>query len=254
MLRWAYNCKVMSFETDKISRKALGRSSTLGALYDFTKDDFTGDIIFKANIPDSEIKSQYAGDKNYVSIQTSDSLEERFKLLDVKGELRASFMAGLFEVKGSGKYLDDAKKTSKSSSLTLIYSVSTKTETIYLRHLRDYIDFDLLANTKATHILTEINWGANCTVNAKYEYSSDTEKLDIAGHLNAELKKIKGTIDMSGNADLKYQTNKHEKKVRFDFNYLCDVQPDGANLPETFEDARKLAVTLPTFRLGKPLE
>ena len=124
---------------------------------------FVGDI----DIPEEKKNPQATGDGNRVYIDTSDSLDEKFKLFDISAELRASFMAGLFSVSGSGKCLNESKKTSKSSSITLVYSVSTITETLYLTQLKDFIDFDVLLNTKASHILTSINYGANCTGEVK---------------------------------------------------------------------------------------
>ena len=211
-----------------------------------------GEILFKVDIPDDKKNREATGEGNRVSIHTSDKLEERFKLLDVSAELRASFMAGLFKVSGSGKYLEDTKKSSKSSSMTLVYSVSTVSEKLYLTQLQEFIDFDVLQRTKATHILIGINYGSNCTVTAKYEYSNDSENFQISGNLSAQFQRMKKTLDIKGKAKLDFDTKDKQNEMKFDFSWTCDVAPEGSTLPTTFEEARDLAVTLPTLVSNTP--
>ena len=129
--------------------------------------------------------------------------------------------------------------------MTLVYSVSTITETLYLTQLIDYIDSEVLLNTKASHILTSISYGANCTVTANYEYSNENEKFEIGGQLNAELKKIQGLLDAGGKAGIKYQSSDKNDYTGFKCTWYGDVIPRKAKLPEKFKEARDLAVKLP---------
>ena len=56
--------------------------------------------------------------------------------MDIKAEIKVSFLAGLIEVKGAGSFLKEKKRTSKSASMTLMYNKATGTDRIELRHLK----------------------------------------------------------------------------------------------------------------------
>ena len=156
--------------------------------------------------------------------------------MDIKAEIKVSFLAGLIEVKGAGSFLKEKKRTSKSASMTLMYNKATGTDRIELRHLKDFIDFDALKNTNATHVVISLDWGANCSISSSYEYSKSENKQEISGMLGIELKKIGGgLLDISGKAEVDMKDKDLSNRSKFKYQWNCDVGPDGAALPITFD-------------------
>ncbi len=65
-----------------ITRSALGRVVSLGALYDARKDLFVGANIFNQKLPENSIKSLDNG-KEGTKFAISDSLSQKFTQLNV---------------------------------------------------------------------------------------------------------------------------------------------------------------------------
>ena len=72
-------------------------------------------------------------------------------------------------MEGSAKYLAEDKKSSRISRMSLIYLRNTCEDFINISQLREKIDENALANSEATHIVTKIQWGANCTVTCEFD-------------------------------------------------------------------------------------
>jgi len=232
--------------TKQLERSALGRSGHLGALYDFRTDSFQGDNIFNQKIGKDEIYSTVQGN-TVVELVLSDSLEDKFHHLNIEAELSVSILSGLIKVSGSGKYLEEKRATAKSSAMSLIYKVTTKTEEIYLRQLKKIVDLDSLNTSEATHVLTSVDWGAVCTVTAEYTFSDQKEKKEIEGSLEAELNKLKGVLDVSGSVEVDFKNKEQGRNEKFKFFSKCDVGNIAEDLPVTFQEAVQQAKSLPNL-------
>ena len=104
-LREVYKRKPFLMEANRtIEREALGRIASIGDLYDARTDHFNGFNIFKSMIPEDAINST---DNPFMDIDytMSDSLEEKFKKMDISGEISVSILGGLVEGNRFGKLL-----------------------------------------------------------------------------------------------------------------------------------------------------
>ncbi|CAF3989726.1 unnamed protein product, partial [Rotaria sp. Silwood1] len=75
-----------------ISRKALGRASQLGYLYDARKEEFCGISLFKNELPTTIVSSIDVPHTQF-EYDFSDTFEQKFKKLDVQAQLKVSVLA-----------------------------------------------------------------------------------------------------------------------------------------------------------------
>uniref|UniRef100_A0A671WLK7 B30.2/SPRY domain-containing protein n=1 Tax=Sparus aurata TaxID=8175 RepID=A0A671WLK7_SPAAU len=221
----------MSSEDMKIT--ALGQPFTLGMLYDARRDK----LIPGLTLWDPKTLKEKTVEKTQpfsnFEVSTSDSIESKSSLLDIKASLKVSFLCGLVEVDGSAKYLNDTKKFKNQSRVTCQYKATThfsqlsviQGETINTQQL------DVIKKGTATHVVTGILYGADAF------FVFDSEKLeassvqDIQGHMKAGKAKVKLTDEE------KEVTNKFSCKFYGDFILESN--------PATFVDAVKTFVELP---------
>ena len=81
-----------------------------------------------------------------VNYTMSDSLEEKFKKMDIGGEISVSILGGLVKGTGSASYLSDKKDSARSIRCSMHYKSKTKTESLN-------INFDKLADAVSTSTL-----------------------------------------------------------------------------------------------------
>ncbi|MEH2410096.1 hypothetical protein [Nostoc sp.] len=79
-------------------------------------------------------------------------------------------MAGLVNLQGSGNYLREEKTSARAGRVTLLYSITTKSDSINIcnEKLKETIDLNAIDCVEATHVVVGIDWGANCTITAEY--------------------------------------------------------------------------------------
>ncbi|XP_030256777.1 neoverrucotoxin subunit beta-like [Sparus aurata] len=224
--------------SDPLKVAALGRTFTLGTLYDARDDKLLPGLTLQGQITNNP--QPYST----FEITASDSIESKSSLMDIEASLKASFLCGLIKVGGSAKYLNDTKKFKNQSRVTCLYKATTHFNQLSMTQLETMInqEKDSIKQTMATHVVTKILYGADAL------FVFDSEKLkasnvqDIQGHMEAVIKKIpkfnvEGKVDIKLTEEEKNMTNKFSCKFYGDFILESN--------PATFEDAVKTYVELP---------
>jgi len=223
-------------DTNTITRQALGRAAFLGDLYDAKTDRFCGINLFKAKPEPAAIQKQ---DNPYsdISFVISSNTDEKLNILDLKGELKLSVLAGMVELGGAAKYLTDKKDSFKSVESVLVCKVTTVVEKLDI--LRDdvkaCISEDALKHPTATHVVVQIDWGANYTIQVTHRNSDNKEKKEVEGCLNAHLQKFM-SLKVEGKLELTEQDRKSWEN--FSLKIFGDVLPD--ELPTTVDGAMEM--------------
>ncbi|CAF4944788.1 unnamed protein product, partial [Rotaria sp. Silwood1] len=242
-----------------ISRKALGRASQLGYLYDARKEEFCGISLFKNELPTTIVSSIDVPHTQF-EYDFSDTFEQKFKKLDVQAQLKVSVLAGLFKLEGSGKYLSNEKESYKSVKSTLIYSIRTKEENFSIsnENLKNLVSYDALKLPNATHVVVGIKWGANVVASFEFANKENDLKTDIEGALKANMEKI--SLSISGSASVQFTEDENRLKTSLSIKFFGDIIPQNEELPQTFEKALELMKKVPLYfqksnnGKGKPLE
>lgn len=213
---------------------AIGRIALLGEFYDSANDSFLGISALKSNLTTDDItpKLNYQSDIQFIS---TDKLSDKLKLFEVSGSLKLKMLAGLFVAKGSGKYLNKTKESSRSVTVSLMFNVLTKYDRLNLTADK-LMNLDNLYSTgRATHIVVGIKYGCNTTLTLECDNLEKKEKTEIIGSLDLTLKKIKGCLDVSGKAQVENRDAKQEKEVKISFKFYGDIIPAG-DFPQNVED------------------
>jgi hypothetical protein len=132
------------------------------------KDAYAGVNIFNGTLPETSIESK-DNPLQKVDYEITDRISEKFHKLSVNAELQLSVLAGMINLQGSGKYLQEEKASAKVSRMTLLYSIMTKSERISISNLelKEIIDLNTIDSFEATHVVVGIDWGANCTITSE---------------------------------------------------------------------------------------
>uniref|UniRef100_H3B719 Fibronectin type-III domain-containing protein n=1 Tax=Latimeria chalumnae TaxID=7897 RepID=H3B719_LATCH len=225
---------------------ALGRPFQLGMLYDCRKDILiTGITLWDIETLNRGIDKSPQPNTEF-HIIASDSIEDKAKALNVDASLKASFLGGLIDVKGSAKYFKDKKTTRQQTRVTLQYRTTTSFEQLTMTHLgRQNVSYEyVLDQGEATHVVTAILYGAQAFFVFDRQVSLSENQQVVQGNLEVMVKKIP-TYAAGGEASLKLTDS--EKRNAQEFN--CTFYGDFAlkKNPLTFEEAIETYASLPTL-------
>ncbi|XP_053266262.1 stonustoxin subunit alpha-like [Podarcis raffonei] len=227
---------------------ALGRPFQLGMLYDCRKDALIPGITLwdhDSLQKDLCIKPQ---PKAEYEIIASDSIDNKASALNIPASLKASFLVGLVEVGGSGKFLQDTKKSTKQARVTLQYKATTKYSQLTMSHLgiRNVTYPAVFEHGTATHVVTAILYGAQAFFVFDRNVSSSESVQDIQGSLHAAINLIK--VSIKGEASVKMEEKEKAQTENFSCKFYGDFSLESN--PVTFQDAMKVYSDLPQ-KLGE---
>uniref|UniRef100_A0A3Q1GRT1 Uncharacterized protein n=1 Tax=Acanthochromis polyacanthus TaxID=80966 RepID=A0A3Q1GRT1_9TELE len=177
-------------------------------------------------------------------ISTSDTTESKSTLLNIEASLKASFLAGLVEVEGSAKYLNDQKRFKNQSRVTFQYKATTNFKQLNMADLStlDKEQKSIIQRSSATHVVTAILYGAN----AFFVFDSEKVEADsvqkIEGSMRALIKKIPA-FDVEGKVELKLTDEEKALTQKFSCKFYGDFILESN--PSTFEEAVKTYAGLP---------
>ncbi|RGB27693.1 hypothetical protein C1646_819606 [Rhizophagus diaphanus] len=231
--------------TKVITRKSLGRGAFIGSLYNAANDTFCGTTIFKSKYPDDSLRK---ADIPHTEIlyEYENTYKEKFNKLDVGAELKLSVLTGLIPLKGSGKYLNDVKDSLKSVKGTLIYKITSVEENLDIHRddVRACISTDGFTNNQnATHVVIGIKWGATIMASFECKDTNEENRSHVEGALKCHFEKIKISGDGHVDAEERYSNI----ISHFSIKLLGDVVPNNKELPQSFDEARKVIAKLPLY-------
>ncbi|XP_077772729.1 uncharacterized protein LOC144324970 [Podarcis muralis] len=180
--------------------------------------------------------------KTEYEIIASDSIDDKASALNVSASLKASFLGGLVEVDGSGKFLQDTKKSTKQARVTLQYKATTKYSQLTMSHLgiQNVTYPDVSEHCTATHVVTAILYGAQAFFLFDRNVSSSESVQDIQGSLKVMIKKM---VTIEGEAALHMDDQERNHASQFNCKFYGDFSLESN--PVTFEDAMKVYTALP---------
>lgn len=180
--------------------------------------------------------------KTESEIIASDSIDDKTSALDISGSLKASFLGGLIDVRGSAEYLHDTKKSKKQARVTVQYKTTTRYEQLTMNHLGiQNVSYPaVFEHGTATHVVTAIFYGAQAFFVFDQDDSSMEMVKNIEGNLHVTIKKM---ISVTGEAEVKLNKEERENALMFSCTFHGDFSLE--RNPVTFQDAMKIYETLP---------
>jgi predicted GTPase len=224
-----------------IKRKAVGRSASLGSLYDCRTDQF---IEASLVIADKLYSITESIDIDYTKFEyiPSDSLTEDFKLLGIDEQLKASVLCGILNVNGSSKYLESEKKSFKSVKSNILYEIQTKKESLkdLETNLKDSI-LNASNHKEATHVVVGIKWGSSVIASFEYPNKENNSKIEIQEKIRAVYDKRKKASERRLDVNMTQTEIDFENKL--DIKIFADVITN--NLSQSFVDVLEIMKNVP---------
>ncbi|XP_016380342.1 neoverrucotoxin subunit alpha-like [Sinocyclocheilus rhinocerous] len=236
--------KTRALPSETVEVAALGRLLFPGTLYDCRKDSFIPGVTLWDKKSLSENLDSRPKPQANLEFSSSDSLSSKFNLLDVSASLKASFLGGLVEVGGSGRFLRDTKSSNQQSRVTMFYSETTRYEQLTMSHLRKITYPGVFEQKTATHVVVAVLYGAQAFMVFDRTLSEEENKQQMERNLNAMVEKIP-KLSTEGNAALQMATaeKKMAEKIACTFHGDVRLQQN----PTTYMEALNLYKQLPTL-------
>ncbi|XP_066967844.1 cytolytic toxin-alpha-like isoform X1 [Macrobrachium rosenbergii] len=234
---------VNGLSEEPLSIPTLGRPFFLGMLYDCRSDKILLGVTLweKETLNVRDVQRHESADFEIIA---SDTIEDKSSALDVKAGLKLSYLGGMVDVSGSGKYLENRKSSNHVERVTLKYKCTTKTEIMTMEQLgKGKIEHpEVFDHGTATHVVTGITYGGNAYFVFEKELSSDSFDKNVSGNLHIMVNSIPSLkIDGKGQLDLSENETKETQKFRG--RYFGDFLPQ--DNPLTFEEAVRLYKRIP---------
>jgi len=232
-----------------IVRPALGQMASLGSLYDARTDNFLPVCILNTEVPDSFITRT---EKTVTEFEFSedDSLKERFTKMGLNTDLQASYISGLVDVEGSGRYLSKIQNTCGVVEASMYHRFTVMEENLEVRskEVADFLTLDNIQAGFATHVVVGITWGAHSIVAASVQLlQGDNERrTDVTAKLKARLAQLKLRVSGTG-ANSKKDCDLEIPGYNIEIHVDSDMLPDRGMMPTTFEGAHKFLKKIPQY-------
>ena len=230
----------------QITRAALGRIAHLGDLYDARSDKFCSTSILTKIHEDSISLMDNKNSK--IDYIFSDKIADKFDKLAIDAELKASILAGCVDLHGNGEYLKNEKQSERTVRFSLVYSISTKHERLNLieKNLKDAIDAIALNDERATHVVTEIYWGANATATIESIKTEEmgNKNVNVEGKLKATMFKIANSLNVEATGEAEWVSNENSSDNQFLFRVYADVLLE-EKIPQTTDEVVDLLKNMP---------
>ncbi|XP_032903420.1 LOW QUALITY PROTEIN: stonustoxin subunit alpha-like [Amblyraja radiata] len=230
--------------SDLLQLSALGRPFQLGMLYDCRSDSlFPGITLWDLQTLQNNLDRRDQPSTEF-HIIASDSMEKKATALNVSASLKASFLGGLVEVKGSAKYLSDIKKSKQQARVTLHYKATTRFEQLTMSHLgRQNITYpSVFDEGSATHVITAVLYGAQAFFVFDQVASSAENIQNIQGNMEVMIKCLL-KIAIEGEASIEMTEEQSSQSEKYSCTFYGDFSLK--NNPTTYRDAINIYATLP---------
>lgn len=239
-----------------LRRKAMNRACKLGQLYSGVRDEIMPEFMLIGEVPEDAVVSVDMK-QTYLSWEEEFSTEDRFKSLEVEGELKLSIMLGLADVKGASKYLTSVTKSSTCVRICMVYRIVTKEETLNLQHedVARMFRLEALQDSPATHVVVGIQWGYSGVIVFEQGVTQNETRHNAEVSLKASLKtglasSIVGNIMSAAKLDPgeggvkvtpREIQNGDDNLKRRSVKIMADIMPQNVIEPTDFQSALEFA-------------
>ncbi|XP_036790225.1 uncharacterized protein LOC110513232 isoform X2 [Oncorhynchus mykiss] len=224
---------------DSVVVAALGRPFDLGMLYDCRSDSFDSDVSLWDKSTIAFMRHSLPRPLTEVKCIEGDSLQDRFRALDVTTPLRASVLSGLVEVGGAAGYLNHPVQSTLQDRVTLQYRTTTRLDMLSHRVLQEE---RVRTQRKATHVVMAVLYGAQAFFTFDYKHISGQHSGAGEADIHSVVKKTIPTFS----ADQIFSSLSDDEKpnsLLYQCTLYCDL--DHINGSMTYDRALKVYETLP---------
>ena len=227
-----------------LSIPCLGRPFQLGMLYDCRSDC----LIPGVTLWNYENLKRAINSKpqltSFFEVTAEDSINEKAVKLEIDPNMKVSFLAGLVNVSGAAKYLDDRRSSVNQARVSLNYKSTSRFEQLTMEQLGN-LDHPIVINDQtATHLVTGVLYGADAIFVFDRHVSKDENYRDVHGSMEVMIRTLPN-IQIGGNAELSITNTEKFEAEKFQCTFHGDLHlPEN---PSTFESAVRIYRKLPSL-------
>ena len=248
-MRPAFLTVVISFcsQASQLEISDLGRGSSIGALYDAVNAQFLDVSLWPNSNVTAEVMQTIPANYAKLSFTHSEKFEDRASLQNIDAEATASIMGGFLSVSGSVQLLEHKRSLRTTAEVVANYHIETRRTTINMHDPRlcesQLQVQEYPALKRATHVVTGIIYGGDCSAIFSAESKSSYEK-------SVNVQKIEGKIDFFFGSYTETLADKEDSSESSTFSsnirveLFGDILPDG-NLPTNLASALQFMSTMP---------
>ncbi|XP_067326689.1 uncharacterized protein [Anolis sagrei] len=227
---------------DALEMPTLGRPFQLGMLYDCRKDALIpGFTLWNEDAVQEDLNVQPLPNTES-KIIASDSLDDKASALDISSSLKTSILGGLIDMRGSARYLLDAKMSRRQARVTLHYRTTVRSEGLAMHHLgiQNISHPEIFDHGMATHVVVAILYGAQAFFVFDRDVSSSNAVQEAEGSLKAIINKI---ISVEEEEEKNMDDKEKSQAEKFRCTFYGDFSLESN--PVSFQDAMQVFSTLP---------
>ncbi|CAF4556673.1 unnamed protein product [Rotaria sp. Silwood2] len=234
----------MEKESGQIRRKALGRGGELGTLYDARTDKLLLGNIFNSKLPEDAL-CEIDCHKSDFKYDESNSWSTTLEKLNIEAELKLNILSGQVDIEGNGKYLKTVNKSARVDRVTLscMYQTTRQSVRIGFKGASECICSIAFEDTQATHVITDILWGANVFATFDLQKTTNSTQADVSGKLKASITKCAALLKAEGGVEAGFQDHEDFEKNQLSIHFSGDIEMD--KIPITFHDAVAMIPEIP---------
>ncbi|XP_051965922.1 uncharacterized protein LOC127631710 [Xyrauchen texanus] len=226
------------FPHDTIEVVTLGHPLSLGMLYDTNTDSYCEDTFLWNEGIISSMRVSLPRPQTEVKVLESDSLQERFRILEMSPVLRTKALHGQIEVIGAAAFLNHPVQSAHQDRVTLHYKTTTRLDMISQRFLQEGIPLSVINSTSATHVIIAVCYGAQ----AFFVF----DRVQIGSEKTSEMKNVIKKVTSSFCAS-QINVSLNDKEKALSLFYNCSLYIDVGDLksPVSFDKAVEIYGSLP---------
>ncbi|CAM4557549.1 unnamed protein product [Leuciscus chuanchicus] len=228
------------FPSDVIEMAALGRPLRLGMLYDSHSNSFCQDIFMWDEDTLARMKVSLPWPQTYVKVLENDSLQERFRVLEMSPVLQVGTQTGQIKMNGAAALLNHPEQSHYQERATLHYRTTTRLDMISQRLLQEAAPSALVGQTTATHVVTAVYFGCQTFLVFDGESSNCEKNAEIVD----VLKKMTSTFCSN---DVTSSLNAGEKAKSSLLACSLYIDVGDWKSPVSFDKAVEIYSSLPTL-------
>lgn len=235
---------IMDLEKNNLEEPALGRDGFLGDLYDARTGQFLGGSIFAGKFPQDAVTTLDRCHQDY-SFDHENTYSSALNNWNIEGELKLNILSGLIKIEGKGKYVNSANINDRVQRITLVSKIQMKRDVLHIAHasLQSMICASAFTEPRATHVLTEIVWGANVSVTFDEKTNKSEKNKEVSGTGEASVgEQIAKVVDPSVSAEIKYLKQKETNGSTIKITFQGDAV---FGSPSTIDEAMVMIKSIP---------
>ncbi|PAA57279.1 hypothetical protein BOX15_Mlig019872g1, partial [Macrostomum lignano] len=200
----------------------LGGPASLGCLYDVRTDQYISGTKLWSPETMEKMTSIRPAVSQTMSIQSESSFSKKASRLEMGASLKLSFLSGMIQVEGAGRYLSDSKTSINSKMLTFECCIMTEFRELNVGSSIEFPKF--LDDGAATHVVTAIHFGARAFLVFERELRESEDKSKVSGEFQVVVSKFKALFEAPGKLKAEFDSQELHTFDKIKCRYYGEFQ------------------------------